>query len=70
VIVSLNGETIWDQPGDRTVHNHALVVTGIDNSSNIVYLNDSAAAGPNTQVPIETFEAAWRTSDHGMVIAG
>lgn len=70
VIVSLNGETIWDQPGDRNIHNHALVVTAIDNPSNIVYLNDSAAAGPNTQVSFDTFEAAWRTSDHGMVVAG
>lgn len=70
VIVSLNGETIWDQPGNRDIHNHALVVTGIDSPSNVVYLNDSAAAGPNTQVSIDTFEAAWRTSDHGIVVAG
>ena len=30
VIASVNGETIWDTPGDRSVHNHALVVTGIE----------------------------------------
>ncbi len=70
VIVSLNGETIWDKPGDRTIHNHALVVTGIDSAANIVHLNDSAAAGPDSQVTIDTFESAWKTSDHGMVIAG
>lgn len=70
VIVSVNGETIWDKPGDRSVHNHAVVVTGIDNFNNTVHLNDSAASGPNTQVSTDTFEEAWRTSDHGMVIAG
>lgn len=70
VIASVNGETIWDIPGDRAVHDHALVVTGVDTGTGTVHLNDSAAPHPDTQVSVETFEAAWRTSDHAMVVAG
>ena len=70
VIASLNGETIWDKPGNRTVHDHALVVTGVDVGTGIVHLNDSAARGPDSQVGIGTFEAAWKTSNHTMVVAG
>jgi hypothetical protein len=72
VIASINGETIWNQSGDRTVHDHDVVVTGIDTGAGIVHLNDSAipSPGPDSQVSIETFESAWRTSDHAMVVAG
>ena len=70
VIASLNGETIWDKPGDRTVHDHALVVTGVDVGTGTVHLNDSAARGPDSQVSFGTFEAAWKTSNHTMVVAG
>ena len=72
VIASVNGETIWDQAGDRTVHDHDVVVTGIDTGTGIVHLNDSAipSPGPDSQVSIATFESAWRTSNHAMVVAG
>ncbi len=70
VIVSLNGETIWDIPGDRTVHDHDVVVTGIDIGSGVVHLNDSAHPTPDSQVSTETFDAAWKTSDRSMVLAG
>lgn len=70
VIASLNGETIWNKPGDRSIHDHDVVVTGLDKSTGMVHLNDSAAAGPDTQVSVETFESAWVTSDHSMVVAG
>jgi len=72
VIASINGETIWDQAGDRTVHDHDVVVTGIDTGAGIVHLNDSAipSPGPDSQVSIDTFESAWRTSNHAMVVAG
>ena len=72
VIASINGETIWDQAGDRTVHDHDVVVTGIDTGTGIVHLNDSAipSPGPDSQVSIATFESAWRTSNHAMVVAG
>lgn len=70
VIASVNGETIWDSPGDRSVHDHALVVTGIDTDAGIVHLNDSASPHPDSQVSVETFEVAWLTSDHAIVVAG
>ena len=70
IIASVNGETIWDIAGDRSVHNHALVVTGVDTAAGIVHLNDSAGPHPDTVVSVETFDAAWRTSDHAMVVAG
>jgi hypothetical protein len=72
VIASINGETIWNQAGDRTVHDHDVVVIGIDTGAGIVHLNDSAipSPGPDSQVSIETFESAWRTSNHAMVVAG
>jgi len=72
VIASINGETIWNQTGDRSVHDHDVVVTGIDAAAGIVHLNDSAipSPGPNSQVSIDTFESAWQTSNHAMVVAG
>ena len=70
VIASLNGETIWNTPGDRTIHDHDLVVTAVDATAGIVHLNDSASPLPQSQVSIGTFEAAWATSNHAMVIAG
>jgi hypothetical protein len=70
VIVSLNWQTIWNHPGDRTKHNHAVVVTGVDPGNGIVFLNDSAFEGPNEQVAIDTFDTSWQTSSRGMVIAG
>lgn len=72
VIASINGETIWNQAGDRTVHDHDVVVTGVDDVAGIVHLNDSAipSPGPDSQVSIETFDNAWRTSNYAMVVAG
>lgn len=70
VIVSLNGETIRDESGDRSIHDHDVVVTGLDAATGIVHVNDSLAAGPNLSVPVDVFDTAWRTSDHAMVLAG
>lgn len=72
VIASVNGETIWDQPGDRSVHNHSLVVTGVDPERGIVHLNDSAivSPGPDSRVSLAAFVDAWATSDYNMLIAG
>jgi hypothetical protein len=70
VIISLNGETIWNLPGDRSIHDHDVVVTGLDTGAGIAHLNDSAAAGPDSQIPIDVLDTAWRTSDHSMVLAG
>lgn len=70
VIVSLNGETIWNKPGDRTIHDHDVVVIVVDSRAGTVHLNDSATPHPDSRIPVAIFEAAWKTSDHAMVIAG
>ncbi len=69
VIVNLNAETIWDVDGDRTVADHALVVTGVDTDAGVVHLNDSGTDdGADEQVSIGTFTAAWQTSGNEMVV--
>ncbi|CAN5177930.1 C39 family peptidase [soil metagenome] len=69
VIVSVNAESIWDVDGDRTMSNHALVVTGIDTDEGIVHLNDSGTEdGADEQVSLDTFTAAWQTGDNEMVV--
>lgn len=70
VIAGVNDKTIWDEPGNRGVENHFVVVTGIDTNANMVHLNDSGVRdGRDEQVPIATFEAAWATSDRFAVVA-
>lgn len=69
VIVGLNDRIIWNDPGDRSVENHFVVVIGIDTQANLVHLNDSGIrAGRDEQVSIATFEAAWNTSDNFAVV--
>lgn len=68
VMVSLNSETIWDVDGDRTIPDHAVVVTGVDTDAGIVHLNDSGTPdGADEQLSIETFTAAWQASGNEMV---
>jgi len=74
VIVSVNGEIIWRKPvtdkdsSGNPVHNHTLVVTGVDTASNMVHLNDSGSRhGADEQIPIELFVQAWRASNQLMV---
>jgi hypothetical protein len=63
VIAAVNAETIWNSPGDRSVDNHVVVVTGIDTQAGVVHLNDSGIkTGRNEQVPLATFERSWATS--------
>jgi len=69
VIVLLNGETIWNQPGKRTYPDHFVVLTGIDTKAGVVHLNDSGlGTGRDEQVPIATFEQAWATSHDTAVV--
>ena len=69
IIVGLNDHTIWNDSGDRTRENHFVVVTGIDTRAHVVHLNDSGIeAGRDEQVPLATFEAAWKTSDNFAVV--
>ena len=45
VIASVNGDDLG-YPGDRSVHNHALVVTGIDPEAGIVHSTTAPARTP------------------------
>jgi Peptidase_C39 like family len=69
IIVGINDKTLWNKPGDRSVENHFVVVTGIDTTANVVHVNDSGIkAGRDEQVSLATFEAAWKASDNFAVV--
>jgi hypothetical protein len=75
VIVSVNGEMIWNEPvrsKDRKGNprsDHAVVVTGIDATRNIVHLNDSGTPdGRDEKIPLELFLRSWDTSNQLVVV--
>jgi hypothetical protein len=69
VIVILNAETIWGRPGNRSLANHFVVVTGIDTKAGVVHLNDSGVAtGRDEQIPLATFEQAWAPYHNSAVV--
>ena len=69
VIVGLNDKIIWNKPGDRTVENHFVVVTGIDTRAGMVHLNDTGSSvGRDEQVSMANFEQAWGTSNNFAVV--
>jgi hypothetical protein len=69
VIAGVNSKTLWNRPGDRSVENHFVVVTGIDTQARVVHVNDSGVrGGRDEQVSIDTFEQSWNTSDNFAVI--
>lgn len=69
VIVSVNAQTIWDEPGSRDQSNHSVSVIGVDVKKGIVHLNDSGIDdGQDEQVPIATFQKAWKTSDYRIIV--
>lgn len=68
-IVAVNAETIWDQDGDHTEEDHAVVVAAIDSDQQVAYLSDSGTeTGAGEQVPLDTFEAGWRASGHALLV--
>lgn len=86
-IVGLDADEIWapgHDPGDDTVGdapgipgqgaNHAVWVTGIDNSdpaNPMVVLNDSGHPdGQGLEVPLDEFMGAWQDSGNFLVAAG
>jgi hypothetical protein len=76
VIASVDGPEIWTAAGDPTdvtdthTADHAVVVTGVDTTTGMVYLNDSGVPdGAGEAVPIAAFEQAWGTSGDAMVVA-
>jgi hypothetical protein len=75
VIASVNGELIWHTPVEerdedgKPSHDHALVVTGVDTSRDVVHLNDSGSStGADAQVPMALFLQAWDTSGDLMAV--
>lgn len=75
VIAGVDAPEIWNAVGDPTnvvdTHHadHAVVVTGVDTSKGVVYLNDSGVAkGAGEAVPISVFEQSWGTSGDAMVV--
>jgi len=75
VIAGVDGPYIWNAIGDGPAiddghADHGVVVTGIDTTKGIVYLNDSGVPnGGEEEVPIQVFENAWGTSGDAMVVA-
>jgi len=73
VIASIDAETVWNSVDhqnspDQGTADHAVVVTGIDTTNGVVYLNDSGTSnGAEEAVPLSVFEQAWATSGHAMV---
>nr|WP_239645644.1 C39 family peptidase [Mycobacterium sp. UM_CSW] len=75
VIVSVNGELIWNVPVETKDENgkpqgdHAVVVTGVDTGYGIVHLNDSGdPKGRDAQIPMALFLKAWDASDQLIVV--
>lgn len=69
VIAAVNAQTLWNSPGNRTVDNHVVVVTGIDTDAGMVHLNDSGIrTGRDEQVSLPVFETAWATSNKLAVV--
>ena len=73
VIASIDGQSVWNSvfgtnSPDAGAADHAVVVTGIDTTNGVVYLNDSGTPnGAAEAVPLSVFEQAWATSGHAMV---
>jgi hypothetical protein len=75
VIAGVDGPYIWNAIGDGPANDpghadHVVVVTGIDTTKGVVYLNDSGVPnGGDEAVPISVFQHAWDTSGDAMVVA-
>jgi hypothetical protein len=70
-IVCINSATVWDTDGDRGRCGHLVTVAAIDTGQDVVYLGDSG--GDDTRgetVSIDTFESAWATGGHEILLAG
>lgn len=75
VVVSVNAEIIWRMPVEdwdkngNPMHNHTVVVTGVDSGSETVHLNDSGSReGADEQVPLALFVQAWDASHRLMAV--
>lgn len=75
VIASVNAELIWHKPVEdrdqygNPMHNHTVVVTGVDTGSDVVHLNDSGSRhGADEQIPLALFTQAWKASGELMAV--
>ncbi|MDZ4826378.1 MAG: C39 family peptidase [Actinomycetota bacterium] len=74
VIVGLDATDLYaggggfTDPGMQT--GHAVVITGIDDNTGAVYINDPGFPdGAGVQIALAAFEDAWADSDHAMITA-
>jgi hypothetical protein len=68
-IVCVNSHTIWGDEGDRTRCGHLITVAAVDTDADTVYLGDSGGDGTRGEtVDIDTFEQAWATGDHALIV--
>jgi hypothetical protein len=69
VMVSVDAYELWEPAHDYKddpdhSSNLELVVTGIDTTNGLVYLNDSGSpSGQHEVIPLNRFEAAWEASN-------
>jgi predicted double-glycine peptidase len=71
VMIELDDQRIWHQPGtpDSGAANHYVVVTGVDPSTNTVFINDPGTPdGREESIPLSDFESAWSTSNDVMIV--
>ncbi|WP_156426808.1 hypothetical protein [Mycobacterium sp. IS-3022] len=77
VSVGLHGGIVWNSvdpehvPEDIHLPDHQVVVTGVDFTERVVYLNDSGFAeqGRNLKVPLDAFMKAWQVDNYETIIA-
>ncbi|WP_156425486.1 MULTISPECIES: hypothetical protein [unclassified Mycobacterium] len=77
VSVGLHGGIIWNSvdpehiPEDIHLPDHQVVVTGVDFTERVVYLNDSGFAeqGRNLKIPLDAFMKAWQVDNYETIIA-
>ena len=69
VIAAVNASILRSAPGQRTVVDHFVVVTGIDTDANVVHVNDSGIdVGADEQVSMAAFENSWAISNNHAVV--
>ncbi len=72
VIIGLDADDLYgmgDAPfADDMVSGHAVVITGIDDETGMVYINDPGFPdGAGVAIPIDEFADAWADSDNSMI---
>ncbi len=74
VIVAVDAQEVWYRADDDAVDgrpdaNHALVITGIDDTRGVVTLNDPGnPTGAGYEMSIQAFEDAWADSGSELVV--